>query len=96
MLTAVVYAAYAGLVHGANATSAISPADDNAVTRFVAQHAALTSTAAGLAATYAFLWALLHFTQDDKEPPLVLTGLPFLSPIIGAVKWSMGFYNYMR
>jgi hypothetical protein len=96
MLTAVVYAAYANIVQGANTTSGFSPAADNAVSRFAAQHYALTSTAAGLAASYAFLWALLHFTQDANEPPVVFTGLPFLSPIIGGVRWSMGFYNYMR
>ena len=61
-----------------------------------AQHSTLTAAAAGLTATYVFFWALLHFTQDAKEPPLALTAIPFLSPVIGVFNWSMDFYTYLR
>ncbi|KAL3421935.1 25-hydroxycholesterol 7-alpha-hydroxylase 1 [Phlyctema vagabunda] len=49
-----------------------------------------------VAATYVFLWALLHFTQDSKEPPVVSSTIPFVSPILGMIRWSMNFYAHMR
>lgn len=36
-----------------------------------------------VAATYAFLSALLRFTQDSKEPPAIETLIPFISPLHG-------------
>lgn len=50
----------------------------------------------GVAVTYVFLWALLHLTQNKKEPPAVLDSIPFLSPVLGMVRWSMDFYPSMR
>lgn len=62
---------------------------------------AMSSSAAvtalgGIAATYIFLLALLRFTQDSKEPQAVLTTVPFVSPILGMVRWSKDFYSHMR
>ncbi|KAI0102133.1 cytochrome P450 [Nemania sp. FL0031] len=37
------------------------------------------------AAVYVFLLALLHFTQDPKEPPVIGTTIPFISPLFGIV-----------
>ncbi|KAK3329237.1 cytochrome P450 [Apodospora peruviana] len=59
-------------------------------------HPTLVAAVGTIVATYAFLWTLLRLTQDAKEPPLVLTTIPFLSPIMGMVKWSMDFYVHMR
>jgi hypothetical protein len=50
----------------------------------------------GVAASYVFLWALLHLTQDNKEPPVVSSSIPFISPILGMIRWSMDFYPHMR
>jgi hypothetical protein len=89
---------YAGIVQalqGSNTTAGPLVAD-NVVSRFAAEHSLLATTVGGLAATYVFFWALLQFTQDANEPPLVLTAVPFLSPIVGIVRRSMDFYVYMR
>lgn len=90
---------YVGLVPGTNTTSSGSSGSsvtDNALANFAARHSTLASAIGGVAATYVFFWALLHFTRDPKEPPLVSTAVPFLSPILGMVKWSMGFYGHMK
>ncbi len=87
---------YAGLVPGTNTTGSGFSVTDNALANLAARHSTLASALGGVAATYVFFWALLHFTQDPKEPPLVSTAVPFLSPIWGMVKWSMGFYGHMR
>ncbi|KJZ70683.1 hypothetical protein HIM_09928 [Hirsutella minnesotensis 3608] len=47
-------------------------------------------------ATYVFLHGLLHFTQDSKEPPAVLKGVPFVTSVLGMMRWSMDFYPQMR
>ena len=86
----------ASLVPGTDTTSSVPSVAGNALTNLAARHSTLASALGGVAATYLFFWALLHFTQDPKEPPLVSTAIPFLSPILGMVKWSMGFYGHMR
>lgn len=43
-------------------------------------------------ATYVFLSALLHLTQDAKEPPVIATQIPFLSPALGFI---MGMQNFL-
>ncbi|ETS81367.1 hypothetical protein PFICI_06369 [Pestalotiopsis fici W106-1] len=50
----------------------------------------------GVTTTYVFLLALLRSTQNDKEPPVVLDSIPFVSPILGMVRWSMDFYSVMK
>ncbi|KLJ10469.1 hypothetical protein EMPG_14154 [Blastomyces silverae] len=41
---------------------------------------------------YVFLSALLHLTQDAKEPPTVETSIPFVSPLFGLI---LGMQKYM-
>lgn len=50
----------------------------------------------GIAAAYIFFWAFLHLTQDNKEPPVVSSSIPFISPLLGMIQWSMDFYSFMR
>ena len=50
----------------------------------------------GLAATYIFLWLLLRLTQDAREPPAILTGLPFISPVIRMGRERQKFYARLR
>ena len=40
----------------------------------------------GLATTYIFLRFVITLTQDAREPPVVETAIPFLSPMIGMRK----------
>jgi len=51
---------------------------------------------AGLAASYVFVWALLWFTQDAREPPIVENAVPFLSPIITMVRKWTDVHEYLR
>lgn len=89
MLYTVVYTSIADRAPDAKAL-------DIALTNFVTTHSTLTAAVGSFAATYIFFCAFLHLTQDAKEPPLVATAVPFLSPLIGMVRWSMGFYTHMR
>ncbi|KAL2016802.1 hypothetical protein VTK56DRAFT_2971 [Thermocarpiscus australiensis] len=50
----------------------------------------------GLAATYLFLRFLLNVTQDAKEPPAILTGIPFLQPLVGMIREKSRFYVRLR
>ncbi|KAI1420760.1 cytochrome P450 [Xylaria sp. FL1777] len=57
----------------------------------------LFTTAFGaVAVTYFFLQALLYLTQDAKEPPVIETAIPFVSPILGMGKRSSRYFNYLR
>ena len=49
---------------------------------------ALTSVGvlATLVASYLFLRVVLVLTQDAKEPPAILTNIPFLAPLIATFK----------
>lgn len=49
-----------------------------------------------LAATYVFLRLLLYWTQDANEPPAIVTGIPFLGPLIGMARQKSGYYNQLR
>lgn len=49
-----------------------------------------------LAAAYVFLSALLHFTQDAKEPPAVETTIPFVSPLLGLIPGKQKFFVKQR
>ncbi|KAM7187067.1 cholesterol 7-alpha-monooxygenase [Naviculisporaceae sp. PSN 640] len=49
-----------------------------------------------LATTYAFLRFLLHLTQDSKEPPTILTGIPFFGPLTGIIREKSRFYIRLR
>ncbi|OTA76920.1 hypothetical protein M434DRAFT_383180 [Hypoxylon sp. CO27-5] len=47
-------------------------------------------------AAYAFLHALLHFTQDSREPPVIETSIPFISPLVGMILGMQNFYVKLR
>ena len=49
----------------------------------------------GAFATYLFLHFLLSFTQDAREPPVLASEIPFLSPLIGMRKKAK-FYIDLR
>ncbi|KAI1849101.1 hypothetical protein JX266_005062 [Neoarthrinium moseri] len=49
-----------------------------------------------IATTYMFLRLLLRLTQDAREPPAIVTGLPFLSPIIGMIREKSRFHVRLR
>ncbi|ETS86313.1 hypothetical protein PFICI_00141 [Pestalotiopsis fici W106-1] len=56
----------------------------------------ITAAVVGFAGFYIFLWALLWLTQDAREPPMVETAIPFLSPIIVMLmKWTT-VHEYLR
>ncbi len=50
----------------------------------------------GLAATYIFLRCLLTLTQDAKEPPAILTSVPFVQPLVGMIREKSRFYTRLR
>jgi len=50
----------------------------------------------GLVATCIFLRFLLSATQDAKEPPAILTGIPFVQPLIGMIREKSRFYIRLR
>ncbi|KAK3324471.1 cytochrome P450 [Cercophora scortea] len=68
----------------------------NLIFQFSQSHPNLVAAIGTAAVTYGFLWALLHSTQDAREPPLLLGAIPFISPVIGMVKWSMDFYVQLK
>ncbi|KAI8943898.1 cytochrome P450 [Xylaria longipes] len=49
-----------------------------------------------VAAAYAFLFALLHFTQDSREPPVVGVTIPFISPLFGFISGMQKFSIKLR
>lgn len=50
----------------------------------------------GLAATYVFLRVLLSFTQDKREPPAILTDIPFIQPLVGMIREKSRFHIRLR
>ncbi|KAK4038606.1 cholesterol 7-alpha-monooxygenase [Parachaetomium inaequale] len=50
----------------------------------------------GIAVTYLFLRVLLNLTQDAKEPPAILTGIPFIEPLVGMIREKSRFYIRLR
>ncbi|TGJ78225.1 hypothetical protein E0Z10_g10538 [Xylaria hypoxylon] len=56
----------------------------------------ITAAFGAVATIYIFLQALLHLTQDAKEPPVMATTIPFVSPILGMKKRNSRYYNYLR
>ncbi|KAI2615544.1 cytochrome P450 [Hypoxylon sp. NC1633] len=49
-----------------------------------------------LGAVYVFLYALLHFTQDPKEPPAIRTWMPFIGPLPGFIRGTPNFLVKLR
>ncbi|KAK4184523.1 cholesterol 7-alpha-monooxygenase [Podospora australis] len=58
--------------------------------------AAVSVAFGGIAATYLFLRFLLQFTQDAREPPAILTSIPFLQPLAGMIGEKERFYIRLR
>ncbi|KAK3326670.1 cytochrome P450 [Apodospora peruviana] len=58
--------------------------------------AAVSYAFGGFAATYLFLLVLLHLTQDAREPPAILTEIPFLGPLVGMIREKSRFYIRLR
>lgn len=49
-----------------------------------------------IAVTYAFLWALLHLTQDENEPPTALASMPFVGPVVEMARQKSRFHSRLR
>lgn len=45
---------------------------------------AVSTVLCGAAAAFVLAWSLLHLTHGRDEPPMLLTSIPFLSPILGS------------
>jgi hypothetical protein len=56
----------------------------------------ISAVAAGIAAVYLSLRFVLYITQYSKEPPTVLTGIPFVSPLLGMIREKSDFYLRIR
>ncbi|KAF7950961.1 uncharacterized protein EAE97_002513 [Botrytis byssoidea] len=56
----------------------------------------LAIVATGVIAVYGFLHALLHYTQDESEPPLISTSLPFIGTMIQLSRKKTKFYIELR
>lgn len=50
----------------------------------------------GFVATYIFLRTLLHLTQDTREPPAIVTDIPFFGPLVGMAREKSRFYLRLR
>ncbi|KAI0014895.1 hypothetical protein F4780DRAFT_150718 [Xylariomycetidae sp. FL0641] len=48
------------------------------------------------ASFYVFIWALLRFTRDAREPPTVQNAIPFLSPVISMGTKGSAFHRHLR
>lgn len=59
-------------------------------------HAAVVSLLAGLVALYLGLRQWLWATQDPREPPVLETKIPFVTPVVGALKEKTGYYDRLR
>jgi len=51
---------------------------------------------AGAVTAYLLLRALVRLTQDSREPPMVETTVPFISPILGMGSKKADYYTYLR
>ena len=49
-----------------------------------------------LSTTYLFLSALLHLTQDPKEPLMLGTSIPFITPVLGMISGMQKFTVKLR
>lgn len=59
-------------------------------------HVAFVSLVAGLAALYFGLRQWLRATQDSREPPVLGTTIPFVTPIVGTLADKMNYYTRLR
>lgn len=56
----------------------------------------LAAVATGVIAIYGFLYLLLHYTQDAREPPPVSTTLPFIGTMVGLARKKSKYYVELR
>jgi hypothetical protein len=49
-----------------------------------------------IGSTYLFLQLLFRFSQDAKEPPAILTAIPFVSPLIGMIRENSRLHVRLR
>lgn len=50
----------------------------------------------GFTAIHLFLRLILHLTQDAREPPAILTGVPFFGPLVGMFREKSNFHLRLR
>ncbi|KAH8883487.1 cytochrome P450 [Thozetella sp. PMI_491] len=50
----------------------------------------------GFAAAYLSLRLLLYWTQDPREPPAILTEVPFIGPLVGIIREKSRFHIRLR
>lgn len=50
----------------------------------------------GFTAIYVFLRLILYFTQDAREPPAILTSVPFFGPLLGMLTEKSDFHRRLR
>lgn len=50
----------------------------------------------GIPALLIFLYALLNFTQDPKEPPALKISVPFLEPVLRMIQQRSSFHRKLR
>jgi hypothetical protein len=56
----------------------------------------LTYTLVAATVLYAVLHSFLRIWQDAREPPVVLSGIPFISPVIDMVRKKARFFVHLR
>lgn len=57
---------------------------------------ALAIALGGFAAAYLFLRLILYLTQDAREPPAILTTVPFFGPLLGMFREKSKFHPRLR
>jgi hypothetical protein len=45
---------------------------------------------------YVFLFALLRFSHDSREPPLIETSVPFIGPLFGLILGMQKYFVELR
>lgn len=50
----------------------------------------------GFIAIYVVLRLILHLTQDAREPPAILTSVPFFGPLVGTFREKSNFHLRLR
>lgn len=50
----------------------------------------------GFTAIYLFFRLILYLTQDAREPPAILTGVPFFGPLVGMIREKSNFHLRLR
>ncbi|KAI0891994.1 cytochrome P450 [Annulohypoxylon nitens] len=56
----------------------------------------IATAALATAGLYTFLYFLLHLTQNPKEPPVICSTIPFITPILRMKTLKAKFYSVMR